>query len=171
MPGPLDGVRVVDCTNMVSGPMATMMLGDPGADVVKVEAPGSGDLVRQMGAGRRGMSPTFATVNRNKRSVVLNLREPRGRALLEQLVERADVFVQNFRPGTAERMGIGEVALRRDPRPRRPAGTSPDPCQRAHRGERASARRSHAPAATCHALRRHAGGDPPARATARRAHR
>ncbi|MDP7570374.1 MAG: CoA transferase, partial [Myxococcota bacterium] len=113
MPGPLTGVRIVDCTNMISGPMATMILGDQGADVLKIEAPGTGDLVRHMGSGRRGMAPTFATVNRNKRSVVLNLREPRGLELLERLVSGADVFVQNFRPGTAERMGIGEEVLRR----------------------------------------------------------
>jgi len=113
MTGPLEGVHVVDCTNMISGPMATMILADQGADVVKVEAPGTGDLVRHMGAGKRGMAPTFATVNRNKRSVVLDLRESRGLALLERLVSRADVFVQNFRPGTAERMGIGEDVLRR----------------------------------------------------------
>jgi crotonobetainyl-CoA:carnitine CoA-transferase CaiB-like acyl-CoA transferase len=111
--GPLHGIRVVDCTSMISGPLATMLLGDQGADVVKVETPGSGDLVRHMGAGRRGMSPTFATSNRNKRSLALDLREPRGRELLERLVAGADVFVQNFRPGTAERMGIGERALRR----------------------------------------------------------
>jgi crotonobetainyl-CoA:carnitine CoA-transferase CaiB-like acyl-CoA transferase len=97
---------------MISGPLATQLLGDQGADVIKVEAPGSGDLVRLMGAGKRGMSATFATVNRNKRSLVLDLREPRGRELLGRLVAGADVFVQNFRPGTAERMGIGEAALR-----------------------------------------------------------
>ena len=113
MTGPLDQIRVVDCTSMISGPLATQILGDQGADVVKVEAPGSGDLVRHMGRGPAGMAPTFATVNRNKRSVVFNLRAPAGRALLERLVATADVFVQNFRPGTAERMGIGEEALRR----------------------------------------------------------
>jgi crotonobetainyl-CoA:carnitine CoA-transferase CaiB-like acyl-CoA transferase len=112
VPGPLAGVRVIDCTSMISGPMATMMLGDQGADVIKVEAPGTGDLVRLMGAGPRGMAPTFATVNRNKRSLVLDLSQPRGRELLGRLVAGADVFVQNFRPGTAERMGIGEAALR-----------------------------------------------------------
>ena len=112
MPGPLDGIRVIDCTSMISGPLATMLLGDQGADVVKVETPGVGDLVRHMGAGRRGMAPTFATGNRNKRSIALNLREERGKELLLQLVSGADVFVQNFRPGTAERMGIGEAALR-----------------------------------------------------------
>ena len=113
MATPLEGIRVVDCTSMISGPLATMLLGDQGADVIKVESPGSGDLVRHMGAGRRGMAPTFATANRNKRSIALDLREARGREVLERLVAGADVFVQNFRPGTAERMGIGEPALRR----------------------------------------------------------
>ena len=114
MAGPLDGIRVVDCTTMISGPLATQMLGDQGADVVKIEAPGIGDLVRHMGRSPApGLAPTFATVNRNKRSVVLNLRESEARGLLERLVAGADVFVQNFRPGAAERMGIGEDALRR----------------------------------------------------------
>ncbi|MDJ0849565.1 MAG: CoA transferase [Myxococcota bacterium] len=113
MAAPLEGIRVVDCTSMISGPLATMLLGDQGADVIKVESPGTGDLVRHMGAGRRGMAPTFATANRNKRSIALDLREARAHELLEALVARADVFVQNFRPGTAERMGIGEEALRR----------------------------------------------------------
>jgi crotonobetainyl-CoA:carnitine CoA-transferase CaiB-like acyl-CoA transferase len=111
--GPLDGTRVVDLTTMISGPLATMILGDQGADVIKVEAPGAGDLVRRLGDARRGMAPTFATSNRNKRSVVLNLKHPDGRGILERLVRSADVFVQNFRPGTAERMGLGEAALRR----------------------------------------------------------
>jgi crotonobetainyl-CoA:carnitine CoA-transferase CaiB-like acyl-CoA transferase len=112
MTGPLTGIRIIDCTTMISGPMATLLLADQGADVIKIEAPGGGDLVRVMGSDKRGMAATFATVNRNKRSVVLNLREPRGRELLEQLVATADVFVQNFRPGTADRMGIGEAVLR-----------------------------------------------------------
>jgi crotonobetainyl-CoA:carnitine CoA-transferase CaiB-like acyl-CoA transferase len=114
MAGPLEGVRVVDCTSMISGPLATQTLGDQGADVVKVEQPGGGDLVRHMGRSPApGLAPTFATVNRNKRSIALNLREEKGRELLDRLVAGADVFVQNFRPGTAERMGIGEEALRR----------------------------------------------------------
>ncbi len=111
--GPLDGYRVVDLTTMISGPLATMILGDQGADVIKVEPPGAGDLVRRLGDARRGMTATFATSNRNKRSVVLNLKHPDGREILERLVQRADVFVQNFRPGTADRMGLGEDALRR----------------------------------------------------------
>lgn len=113
MPGPLDGVRIVDVTQMISGPLATMWLGDQGADVVKVEPPGTGDLVRHLGAARGGMAPTFATSNRNKRSLVLDLKRPEGRAVLERLVATADVFVQNFRPGKADALGIGETALRR----------------------------------------------------------
>jgi crotonobetainyl-CoA:carnitine CoA-transferase CaiB-like acyl-CoA transferase len=112
MPGPLDGYRVIDATTMISGPLGTMLLGDQGADVVKIEMPGTGDLVRFLGAKRSGVSATFLTANRNKRSVVLDLKKEAGVALLKQLVASADVFVQNFRPGAAERMGIGEEALR-----------------------------------------------------------
>ena len=112
MPGPLEGVRIVDVTTMISGPMATRILGDQGADVIKVEAPGLGDLVRHMGAMKHGLSSTFATTNRNKRSIVIDLKSDEGRNVLRRLVERADVFVQNFRPGAVERMGIGEEVLR-----------------------------------------------------------
>jgi crotonobetainyl-CoA:carnitine CoA-transferase CaiB-like acyl-CoA transferase len=112
MPGPLDGFRVIDVTQMISGPVATMLLGDQGADVIKIEPPGTGDFVRSYGGKRAGLPPMFATTNRNKRSVVINLKDARGVALLKRLVETADVFVQNFRPGTAERMGMGEAALR-----------------------------------------------------------
>ena len=113
MPGPLAGYRIIDVTQMLSGPMATMMLADQGADVIKVEPPSTGDLTRALGGGSRGMAPTFATINRNKRSVALNLKDRRGIELLERLVAGADLFVQNFRPGVADRMGIGEAALRR----------------------------------------------------------
>jgi crotonobetainyl-CoA:carnitine CoA-transferase CaiB-like acyl-CoA transferase len=110
--GPLSGVRVVDLTQNLSGPMATMILGDQGADVIKVEPPGIGDFTRAMGGTKRGVAPGFAMINRNKRSVALNLRDPRGLELLKRMVARADLFVQNHRPGVAERMGIGEAALR-----------------------------------------------------------
>ncbi len=113
MPGPLAGYRVVDLTTMISGPMATCLLGDQGADVVKVEAPGSGDLVRRLGAPREGITATFATANRNKRSIVLDLKQPFDRDAFEALVRSADVLVQNFRPGVVERMGIGEPEMRR----------------------------------------------------------
>jgi crotonobetainyl-CoA:carnitine CoA-transferase CaiB-like acyl-CoA transferase len=112
MPGPLTGYRIIDVTQMISGPMATMLLADQGADVIKVEPPGMGDLTRALG-GPRGMSPTFSVVNRNKRSIVINLKDRRGVELLEQLVADADLFVQNFRPGVVEQMGIGEAVLRR----------------------------------------------------------
>lgn len=113
MPGPLDGYRIIDVTQMISGPVATMMLGDQGADVIKVEPPGVGDLTRALGGRRRGMAPIFASSNRSKRSIAIDLKSPRGIELLRAMVKTADLFVQNFRPGTAERMGIGENELRR----------------------------------------------------------
>lgn len=113
MSGPLTGYRVIDVTQMLSGPMATMMLGDQGADVVKIEPPDIGDLTRALGGKARPISPFFSTLNRNKRSIVLNLKDLAGVALLKRLVAEADVFVQNFRPGTAERLGFGEDVLRR----------------------------------------------------------
>jgi crotonobetainyl-CoA:carnitine CoA-transferase CaiB-like acyl-CoA transferase len=112
MPGPLHGYRVIDCTTTVTGPFATMILGDQGADVIKIEAPGIGDVVRLLGTSRGGISSLFALLNRSKRSVVLNLREERGRDLLRRLVAGADVFAQNFRPGVVERLGIDEPSLR-----------------------------------------------------------
>ncbi|MBW2543617.1 MAG: CoA transferase [Deltaproteobacteria bacterium] len=112
MDGPLEGSRIVDLTAMVSGPIATMMLADQGADVIKVEPPGQGDLVRAIGEARSGITPLFATSNRGKRSISIDLKRAEGVALLKRLVATADVFAQNFRPGTAERMGIGESALR-----------------------------------------------------------
>ena len=110
MNGPLDGIRIIDVTQMVSGPMATMILADQGADVIKVEPPGMGDLTRAL-SGKSAMSPVFAVINRNKRSVVINLKEQHGVELLKNLVRDADLFVQNFRPGAAERMGIGYDVL------------------------------------------------------------
>ena len=113
MPGPLDAIRVVDLTSMVSGPLATMMLGDQGADVIKVEAPGAGgDHTRGAANRRGGMSASFLHNNRNKRSIVLDLKSDAGRAALLRIAARADVFVQNFRPGVVERLGVGEDAVR-----------------------------------------------------------
>lgn len=111
MPGPLTGYRIVDLTAMISGPVATMMLADQGAEVIKVEPP-AGDIVRRMGHDLGGVTSSFVSANRSKKSVVLDLKSDRGRALLDRLVGSADVFVQNFRPGTADRMGIGEDAVR-----------------------------------------------------------
>lgn len=110
--GPLAGFRVVDLTTMISGPMATCVLGDQGADVIKVESPGVGDLVRRLGAPRDGITATFATTNRNKRSIVLDLKQDPDLDAFRKLVETADVVVQNFRPGVVDRMGIGYDDLR-----------------------------------------------------------
>jgi crotonobetainyl-CoA:carnitine CoA-transferase CaiB-like acyl-CoA transferase len=88
------------------------MLAEQGADVIKVEPPGQGDLVRAIGDARSGITPLFATSNRSKRSISIDLKQSEGVVLLKRLVATADVFVQNFRPGTAERMGVGEPALR-----------------------------------------------------------
>ena len=112
MPGPLDGFRIIDLSAMISGPMATMILGDQGAEVIKVENPDGGDYVRK-GANRQGdFSAGFLNNNRNKKSVAINLKTERGKAILRELIKGADVFVQNFRPGVAERMGFGEQAVR-----------------------------------------------------------
>jgi CoA:oxalate CoA-transferase len=109
---PLSGIRVVDLTRILAGPFCTMLLGDMGADVIKIETPGAGDPVRQQGAIRDGLSWYFAAFNRNKRSLTLNLRQPEGRAVLERLIADADVLVENFRPGVMAEMGFDAARLR-----------------------------------------------------------
>ncbi len=112
MAGPLEGVRVIDLTSMLSGPVATMMLGDQGADVIKVEPP-TGDLVRHMGRGGGDMlNPAFLSCNRSKRSLCLDLKTEKHKEILRKLIKTADVFVQNFRPGAIERMGFGYEDVR-----------------------------------------------------------
>lgn len=113
MSGPLEGLRIIDLTAIVSGPFATQILADQGADVIKVEAPGVGDLVRAIGYRRGTVSTTFASINRNKRSIVIDLKTPEGVALLMELVRTADAFLQNFRPGAVERLGIAYEDVRR----------------------------------------------------------
>ena len=113
MRGPLDGYRILDTTTMLSGPWATMILADQGADVIKIEAPERGDHVRHLGNRRGGMSAMFLNINRNKRSVAIDLRTEDGVGLLKRIAVGADVFVQNFRPGVVERLGIGERDLRK----------------------------------------------------------
>ncbi|HUA51002.1 MAG TPA: CoA transferase [Candidatus Sulfotelmatobacter sp.] len=108
---PLTGIRVVDLTRVLSGPYCSMFLADMGADVIKVEVPGEGDGVRRQGAMRDGLSWYFAAFNRNKRSVTLDLRSDEGRAILARLIERADVLVDNFRPGVLDRMGFTAARL------------------------------------------------------------
>ena len=107
-PGALDGLTVLDLTRVLSGPYCTMMLADMGARVIKVEQPGKGDDTRGWGPPfQDGESAYFMSINRNKESLTLNLKHPDGRAVLDALIERADVLVENFRPGTLERMGLG----------------------------------------------------------------
>ncbi len=106
MSGPFEGVKIVDLTTMLSGPWATSILGDQGADVIKVEVPGKGDHVRALGNQQGGMSSMFLNINRNKRSITLDLKKPEGRDLLLRIAGTADVFVQNFRPGVVERLGV-----------------------------------------------------------------
>ena len=111
MPGPLDGVRVLDLTTMVAGPVAAMMLADQGADVIKVESP-AGDLMRHFAYARNDISPSFVSCNRNKRSVGIDLKQAEGLAVVLKLAATADVMMHNFRPGAAERIGLGEDAVR-----------------------------------------------------------
>ena len=103
---PLAGVKVVDLTSNMSGPLATMVLAEQGADVIKVE-PLAGDLIRTVGTGRGGMSAYFANLNRGKRSIAVDLSVDAGAEVVRRLASTADVFVQNFRPGVVERLGLG----------------------------------------------------------------
>ena len=112
MPGPLEGFRVVDLTTMVSGPLTSMILADQGADVVKVEVPQGGDHTRQVATRRNGFSASFLNNNRNKRSIALDLKTPEGLEAVKRLAQDADVFIQNFRPGVTDRLGVGYEVLR-----------------------------------------------------------
>jgi crotonobetainyl-CoA:carnitine CoA-transferase CaiB-like acyl-CoA transferase len=110
MPGPLDGIRVIDLTTVISGPVCTMILADQGADVVKVEPPG-GEIARHT-AGDGEFTAMFVSANRGKRSIALDLKQPTALDALRRLIAEADVLVQNFRPGTMARLGLDEPALR-----------------------------------------------------------
>jgi crotonobetainyl-CoA:carnitine CoA-transferase CaiB-like acyl-CoA transferase len=113
--GALDGIRVLDATQMLAGPLAATRLGDLGADVIKIESPVNGEFNRTHGFDDirlHGEMTTFLAVNRNKRSLAVDLKDPASRAVVEDLVCSADVFIQNFRHGTAERLGVGYEQLR-----------------------------------------------------------
>jgi len=109
---PLAGVRVVDLTRVLAGPFCAMSLGDMGAEVIKVEEPGKGDDTRGWPPFTGGEATYFLSVNRNKKSLTLNLKAPEGQAILRRLIDRADVVLENFRPGTMERLGFGYDTLR-----------------------------------------------------------
>jgi formyl-CoA transferase len=111
--GPLDGIRVIEVGTLISGPFAGRLLGDMGADVIKIEPPGAPDPLRTWGQAELDGHHFFWTVHaRNKKSVTLNLREDAGRALFLDLVERSDIIVENFRPGTLEKWNLGYAVLR-----------------------------------------------------------
>ena len=117
--GPLSDLKVVDLTRVLAGPYLTMMLGDMGADVIKIEQPGSGDDTRRWGPPFvQGESTYYLAVNRNKRSVTLNLKHPRCREIVLQLVKDADIVVENFKVGTMERLGLGYEDVLRPLNPR-----------------------------------------------------
>src|SRR5215204_2759946 len=119
VPGPLGDLKVVDLSRVLAGPYLTMMLGDMGAEVVKIEQPGSGDDTRRWGPPFvQGESTYYLAVNRNKRSVTLNLKHPRCREILLQMIQDADILVENFKTGTMERMGLGYEDVLRPLNPR-----------------------------------------------------
>ena len=116
--GPLKGLKVIEMGTLIAGPFCGQILGDFGADVVKIEDPGTGDPMRQWGRSLpKGLSPWWPVIGRNKRSVTLNLRTPEGREIAQKLIDQADVLIENFRPGTLEKWGMGYEALKlRNPR-------------------------------------------------------
>ena len=111
MSGPLSGIKVIDISAVISGPMACQVLGDQGADVIKVEPIAMGDITRIGGFRVGDISAMYASANRGKRSIALDLSQDSGVEILKKMVETADVIVQNFRPGAVERMGIGPDVL------------------------------------------------------------
>ena len=113
MPGPLDGIKIVDVSQVAFGPFATMILADQGAEVVKIEPPGIGDVTRRPNFARGGLSAVFMNYNRNKRGMAIDITKPEGCQIVHELVAEADVFIQNWRPGVAERNSLGEVSLRK----------------------------------------------------------
>jgi len=111
--GALDGIRVLDLTRALAGPYCTLMLGDHGADVIKVEMPGTGDETREWAPPSvKGISAYYLSINRNKRSVTVDLKNPDGKRVLERLIERSDVVVENFSPGTLARLGFPDDRVR-----------------------------------------------------------
>jgi crotonobetainyl-CoA:carnitine CoA-transferase CaiB-like acyl-CoA transferase len=106
MPGPLEGYKVLELTSTVSGPFASMMLADQGADVVKVEPPGIGDLARFMGTIKSGIGAMFTVLNRNKKCICLDFKNPEDFEVLKKLIQETDVLIENYRPGVVKKLGI-----------------------------------------------------------------
>ena len=110
---PLSGVRVADLTRIVSGPFCTMLLADMGAEVIKIETPGKGDPLRAQGVIKDGLSWYYASFNRNKKSITLDLRSPEGKEILIRLIRKSDVVVDNYRPGVMKKMGLDYDGLKK----------------------------------------------------------
>lgn len=108
---PLDGIKVIDLSRVLAGPYCTMVLADLGAEVVKIEEPTRGDEARGVGPFLNGVSAYFTSINRGKKSVALNIKNPKGADLVRHLIARADILVENFRPGTMDRLGLGYETL------------------------------------------------------------
>ena len=111
MPGPLEGIKVLDLTRVLAGPYATMILSDLGAEVIKIEQPEIGDESRNFGPFKNGFSLYFMSVNRGKRSITLDLKTDRGKDIFKQLVKQSDILVENFRPGTMKKLGLDYETL------------------------------------------------------------
>jgi len=111
MSGPLEGLKVLDISNVIAGPFAAALLGDFGAEVLKAELPGAGDALRALPPHKDGKPLLWKAVNRNKRAITLDLRKPEGQALFRRLLPRFDVLVENYRPGTLDKWGLGKDAL------------------------------------------------------------
>jgi crotonobetainyl-CoA:carnitine CoA-transferase CaiB-like acyl-CoA transferase len=112
MTGPMEGIRVLDLSIMLTGPYAAALLGDQGAEVIKVEQPGTGDLSRWIGVTVNGMSALYLVCNRGKRCLAVDLKQPEGVEIVRQLARTVDVVIQNFRPGVVERLGLGYDDIR-----------------------------------------------------------
>jgi len=110
-PGPLSGITIIDLSRILAGPYCTLLLAELGARVIKVEPPGQGDDARQYGPFKNGKSTYFASINRGKESISLDLKSPTGRDVFDRLLDKADALVENFRPGTMEKLGYGWEAL------------------------------------------------------------
>jgi CoA:oxalate CoA-transferase len=112
MPGPLEGIKVLSFARALAGPFCTMLLCDLGAEVVKIEEPGQGDMARRNGPFIDGISSYFLSINRGQKSITLNLRDERAKKIVFELVKNVDILVENFRPGVMDRLGFGYEAIR-----------------------------------------------------------
>lgn len=113
MPGPLDGIKVIDLTRVLAGPFCTMMLADLGAEIIKIEKPGSGDDSRAFGPHLHGESAYFMSINRGKKSLTLDLKAEKGREVFLKLIETADILVENFKPGVMKKLGLDYDSLKK----------------------------------------------------------